>query len=163
MTQRNNEQMQKDRRIIKEYVRRMLLELEQRQDNNIIQAIVTKFPSDYALAFPGDDALALGHAIASNKRDAFWERYNADEAFKKQMNSSYACKKQGWFDFWFDFLVVSSELREYLKPELKRAEVILIEEDKASALKINDVRSALEIAENVEEFIEMVKASVTSI
>ena len=173
MTQRNNEQMQKDRRIIKEYVRRMLLELEQRQDNNIIQAIVTKFPSDYALALgpalplafalPFALALPLGHAIASNKRDAFWERYNADEAFKKQMNSSYACKKQGWFDFWFDFLVVSSELREYLKPELKRAEVILIEEDKASALKINDVRSALEIAENVEEFIEMVKASVTSI
>jgi len=122
---------------------------------SIINQIINKFPSEYIPDLPG----TLSFALAVDERDAFWEKYNTDEAFRRKMLSSYAYKKQGWFDF----LVVSSELREYLKPELKRAEVILIEEDKASALKINDVRSALEIAENVEEFIEMVKASVTSI
>ena len=74
------------------------------------------------------------------------------------MNGSYVYKKYGVFDFLQSF----DELREYLKPELKNAEMILIVRYKASALRISDVRSALEIAENVEEFLEMVKVNVES-
>ena len=69
------------------------------------------------------------------------------------MNSSYAYNKRSYFDFWQS----SDKLREYLKPELKSAEVILVELEKASALSLKDIRNVLEIAENVEEFVEMVK------
>jgi len=128
---------------------------------SIIKQIVNKFPSDYAPRRHGGDPAWPGTllprlALASDKQDAFLERYNADEAFKKQMNSSYACKKQGWFDFWFDFLVVSSELREYLKPELKRAEVILIEGGEASALSLKQLERAVSEVRNVEELQRLV-------
>ena len=127
--------------------------MKQRGHNTfIINQIISKFPSEYT---PGDAlgaasalALAAASALASNKRDAFWERYDADAAFKNRMKSSYAYKKQDYFDF----LLIFDELREYLKPELQHAEMLLIEQDKASVVIVSDVRDALEIAKNVEEF-----------
>ena len=119
--------------------------------NNILKDITNKFPSEYAL--PHGFAGRAAGALAPDRQAAFWERYNTDEAFRKQMNSSCAYNKQDWFDF----LQNSDELRKYLKPELKSAEVILVEQDRASALSLKDIRNVLEIAENVEEFIEMVK------
>lgn len=131
--------------------------------NNILKDITNKFPSEYALALPASTPFSLvftlAIAFASDKQDAFRKRYSADAAFRKQMKSSYANKIESYPDFWQN----SDELREYLKPELQSAEVILIEPDKASAVKIEDVSSALEIAENVEEFVEMVKANIHSI
>ena len=146
--------------LIKEYTKYIIAE-QRTNSNNIIQAIINKFPSEYTPGDgdrgpPGDGGPALRPALAPDKRVAFWERYNTDEAFRKKMNSSYTYKKGDYFDFWQN----SDEFREYLKPELKSAEVILVEPGKASALRINDVRSALEIAENVEEFVEMVRASI---
>jgi len=115
---------------------------------SIINQIINKFPSEYIPDLPG----TLSFALAVDERDAFWEKYNTDEAFRRKMLSSYAYKKQGWFDF----LVVSSELREYLKPELKRAEVILIEGGEASALSLKQLERAVSEARNVEELQRLV-------
>ena len=124
---------------------------------SIIKQIVIKFPSDYAPRRHGGDPAWPGTllprlALASDKQDAFCERYNADEAFRRKMLSSYAYKKQGWFDF----LVVSSELREFLWEELKRAEVILIEEDKTSALSLKQLERAVNKANSSEELQRLV-------
>jgi len=139
-------------RLLETYIKRCIaLEEQYTNSSNIIRAIINKFPSEYALP----PALAPG-PIAHDKRNAFWKRYDIDAAFNSKMNSSYANNKQNWFDFWQN----SDELREYLEPELKSAEVILVEQDEVSALKISDVRSALEIAEDVEEFKEMIRTSI---
>jgi len=118
---------------------------------SIINEIIKKFTSEYALAFATGLELAppapAASAFAHNKQSAFWERYNADANFKKQMGSSYAYKKQDYFDFWLIF----DELREYLEPELKRAEVILIERGKASALSLKQLERAVSEARSAEE------------
>ena len=142
-------------KLLKEYIRQLV---EQQSNNNdIIQAIANKFPSDFtaALALPGGP-LTLADALAKDKQDAFWQKYNADAAFRKLMRETYCYNKQIIFDFWLNSL----ELKEFLKEDLKSADVIVIEGDKASAVSLSDVSAALEIAENVEEFIEMVRASL---
>jgi len=144
--------------LLETYIKRCIIVEQQRQNsNNIIRDIVNKFSSEYALRPRGPGlgpaAVALAFALASNQQDAFWKRYNTDTAFRDIMKSSYTYKKRDIFDFWQN----SDEFREYLKPELKSAEVILVEQDRASALSLKDIRNVLEIAENVEEFIEMVK------
>jgi len=139
-------------KLLETYIKRCIILAEQRTGtggNNIIKAIINKFPSEYALALP----VAGAGFLAFAKQRAFWERYNTDAGFRNMMRSSYVYKKRSYFDFW----LISSEFSEYLRPELQRAELLVIEEDKASAVTVNDVSSALEIAENVEEFIEMVK------
>ena len=143
-------------KLLETYIKRCIILAEQRTGtggNNIIKAIINKFPSEYALAPAFTLAPALAVALAFAKQRAFWERYNTDAGFRNMMRSSYVYKKRSYFDFW----LISSEFSEYLRPELQRAELLVIEEDKASAVTVNDVSSALEIAENVEEFIEMVK------
>ena len=72
------------------------------------------------------------------------------------MDKAYCYNKQAYFDLWLNSL----ELKEFLREDLKSAEIIVIERYKTSAVSIKDVSAALEIAENVEEFIEMVKASL---
>ena len=149
-------------KLLETYIKRCILAEQHTNNNNIIKDIINKFSSEYALSRflllgssdrPLASGLPLAFALAHGKRAAFWKRYDTDEAFKKQMNSSYAYNKRSYFDFWQS----SDKLREYLKPELKSAEVILVELEKASALSLKDIRNVLEIAENVEEFVEMVK------
>jgi len=145
--------------LLEAYIKQCATIAEQwQQDTNIIQTIVDKFPSDYDFLLPIPVKRAREMAIISGKQNVLWQRYETDEAFRKQLSKSYAYKTTAphRLDFWFIF----DELREYMKPELQSAEIIFVGQDKASALKIRDVRSALEIAENVEEFVEMVKASI---
>ena len=137
---------------------------QQHSNNNIIQAIVNKFPADFAraLSLPlprGALSLARLRAFATDKWSAFWQKHDADEAFRKLMRDTYCYNRKSTFNFWLNSL----ELREFLRDNLKNAEVVLIEQDKASAVSLSDVSAALEIAESVEEFIEMVKASIESI
>ena len=124
---------------------------------SIIKQIVNKFPSDYAPRRHGGDPAWPGTllprlALASDKQDAFRKRYSADAAFRKQMKSSYANKIESYPDFWQN----SDELREYLKPELKRAEVILIEGGEASALSLKQLERAVSEVRNVEELQRLV-------
>jgi len=144
-------------KLLETYIKRCIIAEQHTDSSNIIRAIISKFPSEYIPGFDSGGALLAlaGILTAPDRQAAFWKRYNTGEAFRKKM-SSYTYKKGDYFDFWQN----SDEFREYLKPELKSAEVILVEQDKASALRISDVRSALEIAENVEEFEEMVRASI---
>ena len=146
-------------KLLETYIKRCIIAEQHTDSSNIIRAIISKFPSEYIPGFDGGGALLAlaGILTAPDRQAAFWKRCDTDKAFRKQMNSSCAYNKQ---DGVFDFFVIEDEFREYLKPELKSAEVILVEPGKASALRINDVRSALEIAENVEEFVEMVRASI---
>ena len=150
-------------KLLKEYIRQLVE--QQHSNNSIIQAIVKKFPSDYVplpLALTAAHAFALARpavvarAVAADKREAFRQKYNADAAFRKLMNETYCYNRQIIFDFWLNSL----ELKEFLREDLKSAEMIVIEGDKASAVSLSDVSAALEIAENVEEFKEMVKASL---
>ena len=118
---------------------------------SIINQIVSKFQPDYAPA--SVDALAAlvaaaALALATGKRDAFWQKYNADAAFRKLMNETYCYNKQAYFDLWLSSL----ELREFLRDNLKNAEVILIELDKTSALSLKQVERALSEARDAEEF-----------
>ena len=124
-----------------------------------INQLINKFSSDYVFALaPAAAAAAVrpagapAGAFASDKRDVFWKRYYADEAFRKQMNSSYAYSKHSIFDFWQS----SDELREYLKPELKSAEVILVEPNKASVLSLKQLERAVSEARSVEELQKLV-------
>lgn len=115
---------------------------------SIISQIVNKFPSDYAHNLEGRWAFAFDVATASSKKAAFMQRYKTDSSFRKQANSSYTYKNCYYFDFWF----LWDEFREYLKPEFQQAEMLMIEKDKASVIKIEDVSSALEITNDVKEF-----------
>ena len=138
---------------LKEYIRQLVE--QQQSDNDIIQAIVKKFPAEYGLSSAAF-ASASAFALAADKQNAFWQKYNADEAFRKLMNETYCYHKaRDYFDFWLNSL----ELKEFLREDLKSADVIVIEDDKASAVSLSDVSAALEIAENVEEFKEMVKTA----
>ena len=145
-------------KLLETYIKRCIIAEQHTDSSNIIRAIISKFPSEYIPGFDGGGALLARSRVRGgpDRQAAFWKRRDTDKAFRKQANSQYAYKKYGVFDFF----VIEDEFREYLKPELKSAEVILVEQDKASALRISDVRSALEIAENVEEFEEMVRASI---
>mgnify|MGYP001570425140 FL=1 len=148
-------------KLLERYIKRIVAE-QQSNNNDIIQAIIKKFPADYALARSALVAAGVGErrgggrAFATGKRDAFWQKYSSNAAFKKLVNETYCYSKQTYFDFWLNSL----ELREFLREDLKSAELIVIEENKVSAISLSDVSSALEIAENVGEFIEMVKASL---
>ena len=120
-----------------------------------INQLINKFSSDYVFALATAAAVARaapGGGFASDKRDVFWKRYYADEAFRKQMNSSYAYSKHSIFDFWQS----SDELREYLRPELKSAEVILVEPNKASVLSLKQLERAVSEARSVEELQKLV-------
>ena len=126
---------------------------------SIINQIVSKFQPDYApasvdaLAFTfAGLAFAFALALATGKRDAFWQKYNADAAFRKLMNETYCYNKQAYFDLWLSSL----ELREFLRDNLKNAEVILIELDKTSALSLKQVERALSEARDAEEFKKLV-------
>ena len=141
-------------KLLERYIKRIIAE-QHSNNNDIIQAIIKKFPADYALALTFA-LVAVALADAQNKQDAFWQKYNTDTAFRKLMNETYCYNKQIIFDFWLN----TPELREFLREDLKSAEMIVIEGDKASAVSLSDVSAALEIAENVEEFIEMVKAEI---
>ena len=141
---------------LKEYIRQLVE--QQQSDNDIIQAIVKKFPAEYGLSSAALPVAVPGFALAlaADKQNAFWRKYNADEAFRKLMNETYCYHKaRDYFDFWLNSL----ELKEFLREDLKSADVIVIEDDKASAVSLSDVSAALEIAENVEEFKEMVKTA----
>ena len=154
-------------KLLEAYIKRIVAEQHSNDNDDIIQAIIKKFPAEYVLvAFTFDPAHAYAHtharadvlswALTTGKQDAFQQKYNADKAFRKLVNKTYCYSKQAYFDLWLNSL----ELREFLREDLKSAELILIERNKASAVSIKDVSAALEIAESVEEFIEMVKASL---
>ena len=139
----------------------------------IIDQIVSKFQQDYTSVFapalpsaltaalalaltltlPPALALARTFALAQHKQNAFWERYYADEAFRKQIDSSYTYRRGvGYFDFWLNSL----ELKEFLREDLQSAELILIESNKASALSLKQVERALSEARDAEEFKKLV-------
>ena len=121
----------------------------------ITQIIVNKFPSEYALArrTAGDPGGGQARrAIARNKQNAFLKRYDTDEAFREKMNSSYAYKKQDYFDF----LLIFDELREFLREDLESAEVLLIEEGRVSALSLKQLERAVSEVSGVEEFKQLV-------
>ena len=139
-------------KLLKEYIRQLV----EQHSNNIIQAIVKKFPADFAAAPAPAPWAGRARALAAGKQNAFWQKYNADAAFRKLMRETYCYNKRAYFDFWLNSL----ELKEFLREDLKSAEMIVIEGDKASAVSLSDVSAALEIAENVEEFEEMVGMSI---
>ena len=148
-------------KLLETYIKRCILAEQHTNNNNIIKDIINKFSSEYALSRflllgssdrPLASGLPLAFALAHGKRTAFWKRYDTDEAFKKQMNSSYAYNKRSYFDFWQS----SDKLREYLKPELKSAEVILVEPNKASVLSLKQLERAVSEARSVEELQKLV-------
>ena len=154
-------------KLLEAYIKRIVAEQHSNDNDDIIQAIIKKFPAEYVLvAFTFDPAHAYAHtharaevlswALTTGKQDAFQQKYNADKAFKKLMNETYCYNKYVYFDLWLNSL----ELKEFLKDNLKSAEIIVIERYKTSAVSLSDVSAALEIAENVEEFIEMARAAI---
>ena len=130
---------------------------------SIINQIISKFSQDYCA--PGPGALAAGFALplavsplplalAADKQKAFWRRYNnaADKVFRELMDETY-CYSESVF---FDFLLNTPELKEFLREDLQSAEVILIDLNKASALSLKQVERALSEAKDAEEFKKLV-------
>ena len=144
-------------KLLEAYIKRIIAE-QQSNNNDIIQAIIKKFPADYALARSALVAAGVGErrgggrAFATGKRDAFWQKYSSNAAFKKLVNETYCYSKQTYFDFWLNSL----ELREFLREDLQSAELILVELDRVSALSSKQIERALSEARSVEEFRRLV-------
>ena len=140
-------------KLLETYIKRCIIAEQHTDSSNIIRAIISKFPSEYIPGFDSGGALLAlaGILTAPDRQAAFWKRYNTGEAFRKKM-SSYTYKKGDYFDFWQN----SDEFREYLKPELKSAEVILVEPNKASVLSLKQLERAVSEARSVEELQKLV-------
>ena len=117
---------------------------------SIINQIVSKFQPDFGRAI--DEPRARLRAFATDKWSAFWQKHDADEAFRKLMRDTYCYNRKSTFNFWLNSL----ELREFLRDNLKNAEVILIELNKTSALSLKQVERALSEARDAEEFKKLV-------
>ena len=118
---------------------------------SIINQIVSKFQQDYIAAL----ALALvplALAPTTGKQDTFWQKHSSNAAFRKLMRETYCYNKRVCFDFWLNSL----ELREFLREGLQNADVILIEQDRASALSLKQVERALNRTKDVEEFKKLI-------
>lgn len=120
---------------------------------SIINQIIRKFPSAYRQPRPAT-ALSVALALAQDKRSAFLQKYNnaTDKVFRELIDET-CCYSECVF---FDFLLNTPELREFLREDLKSAEIILIESNRASALSLKQVERALSEARDAEEFKKLV-------
>ena len=119
--------------------------------SSVVNQIIDKFQRDFA-TLTSAPTLTLS-AVATDKRDAFWHKYCiASAAFRRLIDKTCCYNISFTFDFWLN----TPELAEFLREDLKSAEVILVELNRASALSLKQVEKALSRTEDAEEFRRLV-------
>ena len=129
---------------------------EVQEINNLFKQIVNKFPNGffyYRDLYDGLNFYALGSAIADDKNQTFWDRYNSDKTFKRFVLKSNIYRR---VNFNISFLNAKA-FNEYLKDELKYFDVLAYFNLTLHQISYEKLTMLLRIAKNYDEFELLVK------